>query len=182
MDSDTQTQQGQLTIEQDVATPCAWPAAQKEHEWLQQLVGEWTSELTCSMGPDQPPSITSGTETVRSLGGLWIVGDGTGETPGGTPMTSVITLGFDPAKGRFVGTFVASMMTMIWHYEGALDTDGRTLTLDTEGPSFTGDGTTSKYRDIVTIESRDHRTMTSQVLGADGGWTRFMTAHYRRKA
>ena len=27
----------------------------KEHQWLQQLVGEWTAEMECVMGPDQPP-------------------------------------------------------------------------------------------------------------------------------
>lgn len=155
---------------------------QTEHAWLQQLVGEWESEMTCSMGPDQPPFTTKGTESVRSLGGLWTVGDGTGETPDGNACTTVMTLGFDPAKGRFVGTFVASMMSMIWHYEGALDADGKTLTLETEGPSMSGDGSMSKYRDIVTILSPDHRTLTSKMPGENGEWTEFMTAHYRRKA
>jgi surface antigen len=154
---------------------------QKEHAWLQQMVGDWTSETTCRMGPDQPLSVTQGSESVRSLGGLWTIGDGAGECPDGTTMTSVMTLGFDPAKGRFVGTFVASMMSMIWHYEGRLEADGRTLTLETEGPSFAGDGSTAKYRDTVAIDDADHRTMTSAFQGEDGSWTEFMTARYRRK-
>jgi len=153
---------------------------QKEHEWLQRLVGEWTSEMNCVMGPDQAPQSCRGTETVRSLGGLWTVGEGQGDGPDGTPVTSLMTLGFDPAKGRFVGTFVASMMTMIWHYEGALDAGGTVLTLDTEGPVMTGEGGTAQYRDVIEFLSPDHRTLTSWVQGADGGWTEFMTAHYRR--
>ena len=28
---------------------------QKEHQWLQKLVGEWTSEGEADMGPGQPP-------------------------------------------------------------------------------------------------------------------------------
>lgn len=155
---------------------------QKEHEWLRQLVGDWTAEMTCSMGPDQPPSQTKGVETVRSLGGLWTLGEGQGECPDGTPVTSVMTLGFDPAKGRFVGTFVASMMAMIWHYDGALSADGKSLVLDTEGPSMSGDGGLAKYQDVITFLSPDHRTLTSRSLGADGQWTEFMAAHYRRKA
>ena len=52
------------------------PEPQKEHQWLQQLVGKWTSETECSMGPDQPAMKTNGKETVRSLGGLWTIGEG----------------------------------------------------------------------------------------------------------
>jgi hypothetical protein len=153
---------------------------QKQHDWLQQLVGRWDSETTCSMGPGQPPLVTRGTETVRSLGRLWTIGEGEGECPDGSTMTSLITLGFDPAKGRFVGTFVASMMSMIWHYEGELEADGKTLTLRTEGPSFSGDGSTQGYRDVLTIHSPDHRTLASTTQGEDGQWTAFMTAQYRR--
>lgn len=154
---------------------------QKEHQWLQQLIGDWTAEMTCSMGPDQPPGSSKGTESVRSLGGLWTLGEGQGETPDGQAMTSLMTLGFDPARGRFVGSFVASMMTMMWIYEGALSADGKSLVLDTEGPSMTGDGSMAKYQDIITFLSPDHRTLTSRSPGPDGQWTEFMSAHYRRK-
>jgi hypothetical protein len=49
---------------------------QKEHDWLLNFVGEWTYEGECSMGPDQPPMKSGGSETVRALGSLWVVGDG----------------------------------------------------------------------------------------------------------
>ena len=51
------------------------------------LVGDWTAEMHCSMGPDQPPSASKGTESVRSLGGLWTLGEGQGEGPEGKPVT-----------------------------------------------------------------------------------------------
>jgi hypothetical protein len=41
---------------------------QKEHQWLQKLVGEWTYEIEAMMEPDQPPVKSTGTETVRCLG------------------------------------------------------------------------------------------------------------------
>lgn len=153
----------------------------KEHEWLHQLVGDWTAEMTASMEPGQPPSTTQGTESVRSLGGLWTLGEGQGACPDGSPVTSLMTLGFDPAKGRFVGSFIASMMSMIWHYDGALAADGKSLVLDTEGPSMAGDGSMAKYQDVITFLSPDHRTLTSRALGPDGQWTEFMSADYRRK-
>src|SRR5262245_66093699 len=81
---------------------------QKEHQWLQQLVGDWTFESECVMGPEQPPSKFMGTESVRSLGALWVLCEGRGEMPGGGMATTLMTLGYDPAKKRYVGTFVGS--------------------------------------------------------------------------
>lgn len=155
---------------------------QKEHEWLHQLVGEWTYEAECSMGPGQPAMKSGGSERVRSLGGLWVVCEGEGEMPGGGPATMIITLGYDPKKQRFVGSFVGSMMAQMWVYEGSLDAAGKVLTLDTEGPNFADAGETmSKYQDIIEIESVDHRVLRSRTLGEDGQWREFMTAHYRRR-
>ena len=49
------------------------------------------------------------------------------------------------------------------------------------GRHLSGDpNKTAKYQDIVEIVSGDHRILYSQVLGEDGRWNRFMTAHYRR--
>ena len=157
------------------------PEPQAEHQWLQKLVGDWTFESECVMGPDQPPMKSSGTESVRSLGGLWTLGEGRGEMPGGGVGTTLMTLGYDPARKRFVGTFVGSMMTHQWVYDGALDPDGAVLTLDTEGPSFAGDGKLVKYQDIIEFRGDDLRVLSSQMLGDDGKWHRFMTANYRRK-
>ncbi|MGH6865785.1 MAG: DUF1579 domain-containing protein [Methyloceanibacter sp.] len=155
---------------------------QKEHLWLQKLIGDWSFEAECLMGPDQPPMKSTGSETVRSLGGLWTVGEGQGTCPDGTPVTSIMTLGYDPQKQRCVGTFVASMMTHMWTYDGALDASGKVLTLDTVGPSFAGDGSMVKYQDVIEFINDDHRVLRSRSLAEDGKWTEFMTAHYRRKA
>lgn len=167
--------------EQAPENPFPAPEPQKEHEWLHKLVGEWTSEMECSMGPDQPPMKDTGTESVRSLGGLWTIGEGASETPDGTPVRSIMTLGYDPQKQKFVGTFVASCMTHLWVYEGTLDEAGKVLTLDSEGPSFTGDGSMSRYQDIIEFVSDDHRILRSRMPAEDGNWIEFMTAHYRRK-
>lgn len=152
----------------------------KEHAWLQRLTGEWAIESEMLMGPDQPPMKSRGTQTSRSLGGLWLQCEGQGEMPGGGSVASVLTLGYDPAKKRFVGTFIASCMTNLWVYDGALDEAGKVLTLDAEGPTFTDPNRTAKYQDIFEVVSGDHYVLSSQVLMEDGRWVRFMTAHYRR--
>ncbi|MCI0625831.1 MAG: DUF1579 domain-containing protein [Acidobacteria bacterium] len=153
---------------------------QKEHQWLQKLVGEWTYETEATMEPGKPPEKCRGTESVRSFGGVWVLCEGRGEMPGGGTATMMITLGYDPVKKRYVGTFIGSMMTNLWVYEGELDSAGNLLTLDTEGPSFTAEGKMAKYKDVIEIKNDDHRVLSSNVLGDDGTWHRFMTANYRR--
>jgi hypothetical protein len=151
---------------------------QQEHKWLEQLLGDWTSEMEASMVPGEPPQIFRGTETVRSIGGVWMIAEGQGEMPGGGITKTIMTLGYDPAKKRFVGTFIGSMMTHMWIYEGELV--GNVLTLNTEGPSFTAEGQMVKYQDIIELKSNGDRLLSSQTLGDDGTWTHFMTATYRR--
>lgn len=163
---------------------------QKEHQWLQKLVGEWTFENEAMMRPDQPPLKSTGTETVRclghgesrSLGGLWFLAEGQGEMPcSGAPATTLMTLGYDPQKQRYVGTWIGSMMTYLWIYDGELDASETVLTLHNEGPSMSGGDKMTKYKDVIEFKSDDHRVLTSHLLTDDGQWQQFMTAHYRRK-
>jgi len=153
---------------------------QPEHQWLHRLIGDWTCEFECDMGPDQPTKQT-GMASVRSLGGLWIINEGQGEVPGGGVSQSVLTIGYDPAKRTFRGTFIASVMTHLWIYDsGALDAAGKVLTLNAEGPSFSGEGM-ANYQDIIEWIDDDHHTLSSRIQGPDGNWTHFMTGHYYRK-
>ena len=156
--------------------------AQKEHQWLQQLVGEWTYEGAASMEPGKPDEKFTGTERVRSIGGLWTLAEGSGVMPDGTAATTLTTLGFDPQKKRFVGTFIGSMMTYLWIYDGELDAGRQMLTLNADGPSMAAEGKVVKYKDVIEFKSPDHRTLTSHMLGDDGQWHQFMTAHYRRRS
>jgi hypothetical protein len=153
-----------------------------EHQWLQQFLGEWTMETEATMGPDEPPMKFTAIETVRAIGKVWVQCESR-EMPGGEPMTAILTLGYDPARQRYVGTFVGSMMTHQWVYDGYLDAARRVLTLDTEGPDFgSPDLKLTKYQDIIEFHSPDHRTLTSRMLQADGTWLQVVTTEYRRKA
>jgi hypothetical protein len=154
--------------------------ALEQHHWLAQLVGSWRMEGEGDMGPGQPPFRSQGTETVRALGALWIVGEGQGSMPDGATGHMRLTLGYDPAQQAFVGNWVGSMMTHMWVYRGQLDASGRVLTLDAEGPSMAEDGATARYQDVITLVDANTRTLHSQTLDAQGRWQRFMTATYRR--
>jgi hypothetical protein len=152
---------------------------QKEHQWLQRLVGEWVSEAEMA-DPGKPAETCKGTERVRSVGGLWIVAEGQGEMPGGGAATMIMTLGYNAQTKRFVGTWIGSMMTHLWVYDGELDATGRVLSLHAEGPDMSAEGKMAKYKDVIELKSDDHRVLTSHMLGDDGAWHLFMTAHYRR--
>lgn len=154
---------------------------EKQHQWLQRLVGDWTYEMEAMMGPGQPAETATGRESVRSLGGLWTIGEGVCPAPDGGEGQTIMTLGYDPQKKRFVGNFVASVMTHQWVYDGELSGDGKTLNLLAEGPSFTEPGKMEMYRDSIEFVSDDHRILRSAMRGPDGDWTTFMTAHYHRK-
>ncbi len=154
---------------------------QAEHEWLKQLVGKWKSVAKCTMGPDQPWNDVEGTFEGRMMGDLWLLMDGEGGTPESGCWTSLITLGYDPQKQLYIGSFVSSSMTHLWPYSGTLDSTGKKLPLDSTGPKFTGEGTTS-YRDTIEIVSPDLWHFSGEVLDDNGTWQTLMTSTNTRIA
>lgn len=107
---------------------------------------------------------------------------GHGEIPAGTAATTVLTLGYNPQTQRYVGTWIGSMMTHLWVYDGEVDAEEKTLTLNSDGPDMVTEGGMAKYKDVVELRDDDHRVLTSYRLGADGQCNQIMQADYRRAA
>ncbi|HJQ79523.1 MAG TPA: DUF1579 domain-containing protein [Lacipirellulaceae bacterium] len=156
------------------------PSPQKEHQWLNKLVGEWDTEGEMQMGPGADPIKSTGTDSARMLGGFWLVSDVKGEVMG-TSIEARLTLGYDPAKKKYVGTWIDSMTSYMWNYEGSVDDTGKILTLNTEGPGFHGGGQMTKFKEVIEIKNKDERTFTSSFQEEDGTWTKMMSVTYRRK-
>ncbi len=150
------------------------PEPTAEHRWLHQLLGNWSWTTEAVPGHDHPTM--TGKEEGRSIGDIWVELAGDMGDHGPTRMT----LGFNPATGRFLGNWVGGMMTHMWVYDGALSADGTTLVLEATGPAWEGTGT-SLYRDVVQVIGPDERTLKAYVQVADGSWTQFMTTRYRRE-
>lgn len=151
---------------------------QGEHQWLDFLVGDWTFESECNMGPDQPASKSQGKLTAKSLGGLWVICES--ETPDeGNVWRSQLVIGYDPEQNTYIGTFIASMMTHLWIYSsGQIDETGNLLTLEARGPRMDGSGM-EDYRDHIEKVDDNHWILWSQMrVGED--WAKFMEAHYHR--
>ncbi len=155
-----------------MAMPMARPRT--EHDFLERLVGTW--DVTSDMTGDRP-----WVEVVRSLHGIWYLAEASGAVPGGGQATTVLSLGFDAGKGRYVGTWLGSMMDYLWFYEGEVEPDGRTLSLYTTGPACAGEGM-ADYREQITLLDDDVRVFRSSIRQPDGSWRPFMQADYRRRA
>jgi hypothetical protein len=156
------------------------PAPEKEHEWLQQFVGEWESEAEGLMGPGQPPMKCRGTISSRMLGGLWMVSEIKTDLPG-VQVSALQTIGYDAQTKKYVGTWVDSVMNYMWKYEGTVDKTGKILTLEAEGPDFNSDRKLTRFRDVYEFKSKDHIIAISSMQGPDGKWVTFMTGNMRRK-
>ena len=150
------------------------------HLWLQQMVGEWKCKTEMMM-PDGTSFTVEGTESVRKLGEYWIVAEVKSPMPDdGTEGTMLITVGYDINKGRFVGSWVGSMMENLWVYDGFMDEDGHSLILESTGPGMMDESKVETYRDIMTIDENGGRTMTSNAKDESGNWTPFMTVRYEK--
>jgi hypothetical protein len=153
----------------------------KEHELLRQFAGEWTAVAEAVPAPGQPAIRAEGTESSKMLGGYWYVSQGEASMMG-TPVTSQLTIGYDPAAKHYVGTFVCSADSTLWKYTGQFDESGKKLTLEAEGPSVIDPAKKAKYRETLELKAPDHKIFTSYIQGADGEWTKIVSVDYKRKS
>ncbi|RYG32815.1 DUF1579 domain-containing protein [bacterium] len=148
----------------------------EQHRFLTDLVGTWTY---ASEPIEEGTKVFTGTETVRTLGDVWILLEATGNGAQ-SDISSIMTLGYDPAKGRFVGSWIGNSTTEFWPYNGTLSEDRKVLTLASEGPSMSDEGKLGHYRDEFTFVSDDERVLKAYLQKENGEWEHFMTTRYRR--
>jgi hypothetical protein len=158
----------------------AQSAAGREHEWLKQLAGEWEFAGEATIAPGSPPMKSEGNESAKMLGDLWLVGEAQ-STFMDMRIRSMITIGYDPEKKKFVGTWIDSTSTYLWHYTGFLDESGKVLTLEAEGPDHRNPGKMAKFRDVFEVKSENEKTLKSMAQDEKGEWVTFVTTTYRRK-
>lgn len=150
----------------------------KQHEVLKKLAGQWTTTGKGVAAEGQPVMETKGTINSRMLGGFWVVSE-MSASMGDTKFQAVQTVGYDPKKQKYVGTWVDSVMNHMWQYNGHYDADSDKLILEAEGPSFQPGGKLAKYRDVYEFKTPDLIVTTSEVQ-QDGKWVPFMTGEARR--
>jgi hypothetical protein len=158
------------------------PAPLPQHQWLANMVGTWDFVSTCT-GPDGSTFESVGVETVRAVGELWVVAETQAPVHCGEEFHHyIISLGFDPGKNQFVGSFISSHMPMMWHYHGELDASGTAIALDSRGPSMDNPEGEADYVDTYRNLGPDERELVSAVTLPDGNKVEFMKTAYRRRS
>jgi len=157
------------------------PKPSKEHEALQGGVGTWDCVMKFKPGPDQPEMEAKGTETVVSLGGWWTVFDV--KFPSmmmGMPWAGHGTVGYDPLKKKYIGTFIHSAGPYLHIGEGSMDASGKVLTMNWEGIDD-HTGKPGKMREVFEMVDKDNMKMTMYSTGPDGKEMPHFTSTYTRK-
>ena len=155
------------------------PQPQKQHEWLKQLVGEWDADVQLYFGEGKPET-SKATESGRFIGDFWAVMENRGEFQG-KPFVGVFTIGYDTDQKKFVGTWFDNMSHYLWRYTGDVDSAGKILTLETEGPCPSEGGRIVKVRETIEIKNPEHKVLTS-MREKDGKWVKNLVINYKKRA
>ena len=122
-------------------------------EWLKQFEGNWETSY-------------NGTMSSRTVGERWVVNELSFQ--GG--LASIQTIGYDAKKKQFIGTWIDSTSDYIWQYAGSLDSTGKSLVLEAEGPDLTEPARIRRYRDTYQFTSKNEIAAVSQMLDDKGEW------------
>jgi hypothetical protein len=152
------------------------PTPGPEHAMLKNDVGTWDATVEMFMAPGAPPALSKGTEVVTMMGGFWQLTEFKSEMMG-QPFEGRGTTGFDPAKKKYVGTWVDTMTPAYYTVEGTYDAATKTLTGFMDGPDQTGVVTKTKE----TTQWKDADTRVFTMYAPDGKAVAMRITYTRRK-
>lgn len=154
------------------------PPPTPQHKWLNKFVGRWSSQVTIYIPGQKKPMKASGTERYHTLGAYWLVGDIGGKMMG-MDLAALLTVGYDSAQKKYIGTWVDNGSGYMWKYIGSVDATGKKITLMTQGPCPMKGGQMVQFKEITEFKSANHKVYTSAMLD-DGKWVTLMTIDSRR--
>ena len=155
------------------------PKPQKEHEWLNHLVGNWESTSQFRMAADQKWTESKGTETNTMVGGFWLFSDMKSEMFG-QPWRGLGSTGYDPYKKKYVSTWIDSMTPCLSVGEGTVDASGKVMTVVISGTDCeTGKPCTMKM--TQEIKDKDTTAWSMTMTGKDGKEFECMKGESKRK-
>jgi hypothetical protein len=154
------------------------PTPAPEHAVLKQEAGSWDATVESFMAPGQPPVLSKGTETGTMLGDFWLVSDFKTDMMG-QPFTGHGTLGYDPAKKKYVSTWIDSMTPTLALGESVYDAATRTFTGWLDGLDYAGKPT--KLKTVTTFKDPSTRVFTMSLKGPDGKDVTALRITYTRR-
>ncbi len=114
--------QAMMEVYKKVGTPG------EPHKLLAGLEGTWTTRTKSWMEPGTPPVETTGTcEQKMLLGGRYLQQEYTGDMMG-EPFTGINIMGYDNHTKKYMSTWIDTMSTGIYYFEGTASADDKTIT------------------------------------------------------
>jgi hypothetical protein len=150
-----------------------------EHAFLKKDVGTWDATVEMNGPPGTPAMVSKGTETISvGLGGLWQISEFKADM-GGAPFEGRGTVGYDPAKKKYVGSWIDSMTAGLSLVEATYDPAKKTMTGWVEGPDPSGKVT--KTKEVTEWKDDDTRIFTMLMTAPDGKEYPLMKITYKRR-
>jgi Protein of unknown function (DUF1579) len=151
----------------------------EQHKKLDPLVGTWDLTVQMFMDPSKPPTQSKGTAEIK-----WIMGNRFLEETikgdfGGMEFNGRNVLGFDNLRKKYTSNWICTMCTSQTSGVGEMSTDGKTLTMLSEGiDPLTGQP--MKGKDVLKIVDNDKLEATMYKL-VGGQEVKAMHVTYTRK-
>ena len=165
--------QATMDVYKKLGTPSA------PHKVLASMAGSWITKTKSWMEPNKPPMESTGTcEQKMLLGGRFLQQEFTGDMMG-SRFIGINLIGYDNHTKKYVSTWIDSMSTGIYYFEGTASADGKTITQESryddplKGPM--------KWRSVTKIV--DDNTHMFEMYGTDqrGKEEKMMEMTYIRK-
>ena len=97
------------------------------HALLAKMEGSWSVKSICWMNPGSPVESSGTSEQKMVLDGRFLQQEFSGDMAG-SPFSGIGYVGYDNHTGKYVSTWMDSMGTGIYYFEGTAGGDGRTIT------------------------------------------------------
>ena len=138
----------------------------EEHKILKAELGTWKADMKIWMPGADEPMMASGEEVNEMFGEFWVVSKFKANMMG-QPFEGRASMGYDPVKKKYVGTWFDTMTPHMSFMEGTYDKDSKTLTMMTTGIGM--DGKPSKGKNVVVTKDDGSRvfTMYQQMPNSD---------------
>ncbi len=159
------------------AQPHNPPAPGPAHAVLAADAGVWDTEVEVTPAPGAPPQRSRGvSENRMTCGGLWLVTDYRNES--GFEGHGVY--GWDPVRGKYVGTWVDVMRQFLVVGEGSWDPERRAMTFSWEAPG--PGGKPMRWREVTEKPDDATRVFRSLFPTPSGAEFELMRINYRKRA
>lgn len=162
----------------DVYMEYATPGA--PHSLLAGMAGSWDVKGSCVMEAGNPPVEHTGiSEQKMVLGGRFLQQEFSGEMMGNR-FSGIGFTGYDNHAGKYVSTWLDSMGTGIYYFEGTASPDGKTITQTcdyddpVQGPA--------KWRSVTRVVDNDTFGLEMYITGKSGIEEKMAEMTYTRKA